>query len=88
MTIATRTVDGVEVTAYHFKPAENDWRKFLAFARKAAPPDLISRIKSVLVYALDTEHGRLFNIRYTALMEASKLVPEKEIMETDNDNRT
>lgn len=79
MTLNKNTVHGVEIIAFDFSPSGDQWEKFLAYARKAAPPELKSKIKSVHVFATFNEHGTTFHISYTISMDAGSFVPEHEI---------
>ena len=72
-------INGVDITAFGSEPKADQWGKFLAFARKAAPPELASKIKNVFAVADFNEYGTTFHISYTVLLDAGYFVPESEI---------
>ena len=90
---STRTIDGVNITALNYKPADDQWGKFLTCARNAAPPELKNKIYDIHVSADYTEHGTLFAISYGVRKIVGRLIPEDEINaikpeEANNDNQT
>ncbi|MBR1645238.1 MAG: hypothetical protein IJ774_07610 [Selenomonadaceae bacterium] len=72
-------IDGIDITAFNYKPDLDQWAKFLAYVRKAAPPELENKIYDVQVAADCTERGTLFVISYGVRKIVGKLIPEDEI---------
>ena len=71
--------NGVEIIAFDFSPSDDQWGKFLAYARKAAKPEIKSRIKSVFVYETCSRYGAAFHISYTALIDVGFFIPKGRI---------
>ena len=77
--IHTRTINGVEITVYDFTPADDQWKKFLVYARKKVPPEFKSRINTIYVEAQHIEHGILFHLSCDVLIPVGSYIPDTEI---------
>ena len=77
--ICRNEINGVEIYAFNYKPAADQWAKFLAYVRKNVPPEFKNKIYDVQVAADYNEHGILFAISYSVRKIVGKLIPEAEI---------
>ena len=77
--ICRNIIDGVEIYAFGFTPADDQWEKFLAYVRNNAPPETAFDLQSVYVGAQHNEYGLTFNISCTAFINMGEFIPEDEI---------
>jgi len=86
--ICRNKINGVEIYAFGFTPAADQWGKFLAYARKNVPPEFKNKIRDIHVSADYTEHGTLFAISYSVQKIVGKLVPDTEINAIEPENES
>ena len=72
-------IDGIDITAFNYKPELDQWAKFLAYVRENVPPEFKNKIYDIHVSADYNEHGTLFAISYSVRKIVGKLIPEDEI---------